>query len=197
MTCTKLRLRCAFKHTISVLLLTLLAIGAATAATVSKDEQRARLQAQSTQVLADLYAVRPEAREAIASAAGYATFRNLGLKLGVAGSGKGKGLVHDNRSKTTTYMRFLEVQAGLGAGIKRYDLVFVFADAKALEDFVQNGWQYGGQSTVAAKGKAAGKALQGAIAVAPGVWLYQRTERGLAAELTIKGSKYFKDKGLN
>ena len=42
-----------------------------------------------------------------------------------------------------------------------------------------------------------GAAYQGAVAVAPGVWLYQLTGNGLALELTAKGTKYYKDGDLN
>ena len=31
----------------------------------------------------------------------------------------------------------------------------------------------------------------------PGVWLYQLTGDGLAAELTVKSTKYYKNKDLN
>ena len=37
----------------------------------------------------------------------------------------------------------------------------------------------------------------GALSVSPGVWLYQLTDKGLALELTAKGTKYFQDKDLN
>jgi hypothetical protein len=35
------------------------------------------------------------------------------------------------------------------------------------------------------------------MAVSPGVWLYQITDDGLAAELTATGTKYYKGKDLN
>ena len=35
------------------------------------------------------------------------------------------------------------------------------------------------------------------MSVAPGVWLYQLTDKGLALELTAKGTKYYKDSDLN
>ena len=31
----------------------------------------------------------------------------------------------------------------------------------------------------------------------PGVWMYQLTDKGLALELTGKGTKYYKDDDLN
>jgi hypothetical protein len=35
------------------------------------------------------------------------------------------------------------------------------------------------------------------MSVAPGIWLYQLTDDGLALELTAKGTKYYKDGDLN
>ncbi|NIR32396.1 MAG: hypothetical protein GWN84_24450 [Gammaproteobacteria bacterium] len=42
-----------------------------------------------------------------------------------------------------------------------------------------------------------GGVLAGAVSVAPGVWVYQLTDDGLALELTAKGTKYYKDEDLN
>jgi lipid-binding SYLF domain-containing protein len=94
-------------------------------------------------------------------------------------------------------MKMLEGQAGLGMGIKKVRVVFVFDDRQALDQFINSGWVVGGQTTAAAKYKSEGAALAGAVAVAPGVWVYQLTENGLALELTIKGTKYYKDSDLN
>jgi lipid-binding SYLF domain-containing protein len=165
------------------------------AATTLADE-RAGAEKDSKAVLERLYKVSPSARKAIEQSAGYATFHNFGLKLGVAGGGRGKGLAV-GRDGSKTYMRFVEVQAGVGVGIKSYDLIFVFGNEQALADFINQGWEYGGQGTVAAKLEGKGTSFEGAVSVSPGVWLYQVTSSGLSAELTLKGSKYYKDKELN
>lgn len=94
-------------------------------------------------------------------------------------------------------MRFVEGSASVGLGVKKYALVFVFETDKARTDFVENGWTAGAQATAAAKSKTSGSAFDGAVSVAPGVWLYQITERGLAAELSIKGAKYYPNDKLN
>ena len=62
---------------------------------------------------------------------------------------------------------------------------------------MNSGWELGGQTSAAAKAGGKGGSFQGAMAVAPGVWLYQLTEAGLALELTAKGTKYYKDEDLN
>jgi lipid-binding SYLF domain-containing protein len=94
-------------------------------------------------------------------------------------------------------MDMLELQAGLGVGVKKFSLVWAFETPKALATFMNSGWELGGQTSAAAKAGGKGGSFQGAIAVAPGVWLYQLTEAGLALELTAKGTKYYKDDDLN
>ena len=119
------------------------------------------------------------------------------MKILVAGSGTGKGVAVNNKSKAETFMKMVEVQAGLGFGVKKFWLVWVFETEEALDNFVNSGWEFGAQATAAAKAEDKGEAFQGAIAVAPGVWIYQITEKGLALELTAKGTKYYKDDDLN
>jgi len=94
-------------------------------------------------------------------------------------------------------MKMAEVQAGLGIGVKKFRLVWVFESKQALEQFINSGWELGGQASLAAKTGDKGAAFQGAMSVSPGVWLYQLTDDGLAAELTAKGTKYYKDGDLN
>ena len=56
-----------------------------------------------------------------------------------------------------------------------------------------SGWEFGGQSTVAAKTGDKGGAMAGAVSVSDGVWMYQLTDKGLAAEISATGTKYYKD----
>ena len=94
-------------------------------------------------------------------------------------------------------MKMAELQAGLGIGVKKFQLVWVFETDAALNNFVTSGWEFSGQATAAAKSGDKGSAYQGAVSVAPGVWVYQVTDKGLALELTAKGTKYYKDTDLN
>ena len=186
-----------FAQTIQSFLFCFLLVTSTLAVAASKDDGRDKVRKQSEQVLARLYAAKPSAREVIASSRGYATFSRWGLTLGPVGGSLGRGLVVAQPSGDETFMRFVEGSAGLGLGIKKYDVIFVFQDEKAMTDFVTKGWQAGGQATLAAKSRVGGKAVDGAVSVSPGVWVYQNTDKGLAAELGIKGTKYFMDKSLN
>jgi lipid-binding SYLF domain-containing protein len=94
-------------------------------------------------------------------------------------------------------MKMAEVQAGVGFGVKKFQLVWVFESEQALDKFVNAGWEIGGQATASAKTGEKGAAYQGAVSVSPGVWLYQLSGDSLALELTAKGTKYYKDTDLN
>jgi hypothetical protein len=42
-----------------------------------------------------------------------------------------------------------------------------------------------------------GSMMSGAASVAPGVYLYQLTQSGLAATITVSGTKFYADSDLN
>jgi lipid-binding SYLF domain-containing protein len=177
---------------------TLLALCGPVQAAASKADRQQEIRKSAQETLTRLYALRPDARKAVEGAAGYAVFSNFGMKILIAGSGSGKGVVVDNRTRTETFMKMAEVQAGLGFGVKKFRLVWVFEKKSDMDKFVNAGWELGAQST--ASGKASGTGAEvfaGAVSITAGVWLYQLTDDGLALELTAKGTKYYKDDDLN
>lgn len=159
--------------------------------------ERAEVRASRDEILGRLYEINPSARAAMEAASGYAVFSNVGIKIFVAGGGTGKGIAVDNKTGKEIFMKMVEVQAGLGMGVKRFELVFVFETKEALRKFVDSGWEAGAQASLAATDGQSGVAYQGAIPVSPGIWLYQLTSKGLAAEITVKGTKYYRDDDLN
>jgi lipid-binding SYLF domain-containing protein len=162
-----------------------------------KETARAEVRKNSQKTLAALYKVQPSARKMVEGSAGYATFSNFGMKILFAGGGSGKGVAVNKKTKQETFMKMAEVQAGLGFGAKKFQLIWVFDDVSSLNKFINSGWEVGGQATAAAKAGSKGDAYQGAVSVSPGIWLYQLTGDGLALELTAKGTKYYKDDDLN
>ena len=163
----------------------------------SKEQQRQDIRKMSNDTLSRLYKVQPNSRSAIKDDAGYAVFSNFGTKIFLAGGGSGQGIVVNNATKKETFMKMIEIQAGLGIGIKKFRLVWVFETQGTLDSFVKSGWELGGQTTAAAQAGGKGGAFAGAMAISPGIWLYQLTDEGLAVELTAKGTKYYRDDKLN
>ena len=169
----------------------------ATLQAAGNEQQRADLRKMAAETLSRLYKTQPSAEKAIAKSAGYAVFSNFGMKIFFAGGGTGKGIAVDNKSKKEAFMKMVEVQAGLGLGVKKFRLIWVFERQGDLHEFVNSGWEFGGQGTAAAQASGQGEAFAAALSVSPGVWLYQLTDDGLALELTAKGTKYYKDNALN
>jgi lipid-binding SYLF domain-containing protein len=163
----------------------------------SKAEMQADVRRMAQETLKRLYKTQPGAKTSIEGAAGYAVFSNFGMKIFFAGGGSGSGIAVNNRDKRETFMKMLEIQAGLGVGVKKFRLVWVFENATDLDSFINSGYEIGGQATAAAKAGSKGESFAGAMSVKPGVWLYQLTDDGLAVELTAKGTKYYKDSDLN
>lgn len=98
----------------------------------------------------------------------------------------------DKKPRKEPYMYMVEIQAGLGIGIKKFRQVSVYERASGVNDFVNPGWELSGQAADQ------GGAYAGAMSVAPGGgWLYQLTDDGRALELTGKGTKYHRDNDLN
>lgn len=151
---------------------------------------------ENNKILKKLFKAEPKSKELLDKSYGYATFSNFGMKIFLAGGGTGKGIVFPKNGKPI-YMDMAEIQAGLGFGIKQFEVVFIFETKEALDSFVNQGWEFGGQATAAAKYGSNGGAYQGATSVSEGVWMYQLTKNGLAADITVKGTKYYKDSELN
>jgi lipid-binding SYLF domain-containing protein len=164
----------------------------------SKAEQQQELRKMAQETLVRLYKVTPKAQKAVESAVGYAVFSNFGMKVFFAGGGTGKGIVVDNKTKKETFMEMAEVQAGLGFGVKKFRLVWVFEKKADMDRFINSGWELGAQTTATAQASGKGADMfAGALSVTSGVWLYQLTDKGLALELTAKSTKYYKDDDLN
>jgi lipid-binding SYLF domain-containing protein len=174
----------------------LLSIGAAMAKETT-EQKRETVQKMASDTLDQLYKIQPDSRAAIEKSAGYAVFDNTGVHVLLVSSAHGSGVAINSKTKQNTFMKMISAGAGLGVGVKDYRVIFVFEDQKALDSFVNSGWQASTEADAAAKTSTKGGAYSGAVAVAPGVWVYQITKEGLALQLTLQGTKYYKDDDLN
>jgi lipid-binding SYLF domain-containing protein len=185
-----------FRVIAASLVVILLARGLASAGD-SPDKKREKTRKMAAQTLQDLYKIQPTSQAAIQKSAGYAVFNNMGTNLLVLSTARGAGVAVNSKTKKDTFMKMLSAGAGLGIGVKDYRVVFVFETEKALAQFLDSGWSGSGQADAAAKTSKSGGAYSGAVLVEPGVWVYQITKKGLALQVTLQGTKYYKDDDLN
>jgi lipid-binding SYLF domain-containing protein len=159
-------------------------------------QQRKAVTEMRSQVLDELFVLKPSVEQQILSSAGYAVFDNTNVNLLLASFGGGYGVVKNNATGGQTYMKMAEVGLGLGAGVKDFRIVFVFHNQAVLERFVTQGWAFGAQADAAAKAGDKGGAAGGEVTV-DNMTIYQITKNGLALQATIKGTKYWPDEQLN
>jgi lipid-binding SYLF domain-containing protein len=181
-------------------ILAAVAIGVTSLATtaIAKDPAAARAERRKMcdDALAAVYKSKPELKARIAKSAGYACFSSFGISFFIGGAG-GAGLVHDNATKRTTYMKMGQASGGIDFGIKDYREVLVFKDAKTLREFIDKGWEFGGsgQAAAAVEGKGA-QATDTQVSSSP-IEVYPLTKTGLAIGVSAGARKYWKDGDLN
>ncbi len=129
----------------------------------SPEEKRQVIQKQRDEMLADLYNTKPDLKNRIAKAAGFATFKQTDMNLFMLASGRGYGVLHDNQVNKDIYMCVASLGGGVGLGIKDLRVVLVFNDAKVMQQFVEQGWQFGGKGDASAKYKDAGASAEGGV----------------------------------
>ncbi|MGC1451729.1 MAG: YSC84-related protein [Candidatus Sulfotelmatobacter sp.] len=161
------------------------------------EKKREKTRKMAAQTLQDLYKMEPSAQASIQKSAGYAVFNNMGTNLLLLSTARGAGIAINSKSKQETFMKMISAGAGLGVGVKDYRVIFVFENDNALNQFLDSGWSGSAQADAAAKAGNSGGAYSGAAEVAPGVWVYQITKNGLALQLTLQGTKYYKNDDLN
>ena len=178
-----------FKRIFAILLILTLPI---TAHAKLSDKDKNETQEMRQEVLAQLYENNPEARDLITNSEGYAVFNNGGVNLIFLSAGSGKGVAHDNRSGQDTYMRMATGGVGIGLGIKDYRTVMVFHKRAMFDQFVDKGWDLSRQADAAAKIDDNGGEANATDSVVSGITVYNMTEKGLALQATIQGTKYWK-----
>lgn len=168
---------------------------AAQAAT--RAEQRAEIQRTETAALNKLFQLEPEIQAEVQNAAGYAVFSSADVAILYVSGSYGHGLAHNNATGTDIYMNMASVGLGLGLGIKDYRVVFIFDTQEAFDKFVTEGLDLSGNLDAAAQKGTKGGSLSGVEDVLKNVKVYQMTDKGLMAQLMLKGTKYWTDKDLN
>ena len=163
----------------------------------TSEQKRVAIQRMHDETLSQLYRQRPTAKDIVSNAAGYAVFSNVNAHFFFLGGGGGYGVAVKQSNAQKTYMRMAQVDLGLGIGVQDIRVVFVFHSARALNSFVDSGWEFGGQADVSAKARDKGAAATGEFSIDAETSMYTMSESGLMAKVNLAGTKYWKDGNLN
>jgi lipid-binding SYLF domain-containing protein len=163
----------------------------------SPDKERKELQQARTNALEKLYQQRPQAREELRSAKGYAVFSSIGINLFLISTERGGGILRINSGRQDIYMQMFSAGGGIGMGVKDFALIFIFHTQAAMDQFQEEGWDFSGQADASAESGEKGAGTEAAATVMPGTTIYQLTDAGLALQATLKGTKFWRNDDLN
>jgi lipid-binding SYLF domain-containing protein len=163
----------------------------------SPEQKRSAIMRMHDETLERLYEQRATARDVIDRSAGYAVFSNINAQYLILGGGGGFGVAVDRATGTRTFMKMAQVGVGLGLGVQDIRVVFVFHSERALNNFISNGWEFGGQADAAAKARDRGAAATGELSTDAETSIYTMSEAGLMAKVNLAGTKYWRSVKLN
>lgn len=188
--------------TLARFLFAVLACAIATGTAFSADAGRAKKQAEvrrSTQdALQRFYKANPALQGEVKRAPGYAVFTTYGASFIIGGAG-GSGLAHDNKSGDDTFMNMAQASVGVQIGAAQSETLIIFKSPKALSQFVNKGWEFGGGAAIdaGAGGKTVGVPGGGGENVISDALYYTLTKNGLQAGGAVAGTKFWKSDELN
>ena len=161
------------------------------------EQKRADVQQMRQEALDELYRRKPAAKSHVEGAPGYAVFNNMATQLLITRTGYGYGIAHEKESGKDTYMRMGELGAGLGLQIKSVRVVLVFNNEKVMREFIDKGWQFGAEASAEARSKNEGGGGAEAGDFKDAISIYRLTRTGVALQVALTGTKYWKSKELN
>jgi len=155
-----------------------------------KAEKREAILKMRDATLERLQKEKPETKDLIAKAPGYAVFDATGVNLVLYVGGKGAGVLIDNATGKPTYMTMVRAGTGPGLGYKEFKQIIVFKTKGAMEMFLSAGVDVGGSFDF-------GNVMQQGESFNPDFALYSITDKGFTVQANWGGTKYFKDAELN
>jgi lipid-binding SYLF domain-containing protein len=159
---------------------------------LKRESKRMKIDETAQEALNTLFASNPKAENLYQMSYGWAVFDNLKLAFGFSGGG-GNGVAKARESGEKAYMQMGTAGIGVGLGINKYQVVFLFQDSRTFQNFVENGWQ----ADATASAVAGQTGAEAKTDFSNGIAVYQITDKGLMALADIAGTKYWKNKKLN
>jgi lipid-binding SYLF domain-containing protein len=161
------------------------------------EKQRAARRTLRDRTLAQLYKEKPELRDEVAKAEGYAVFDGTQLNLVLYVGASGQGILVDNKDGAETFMGMKRAGTGPGVGYKDYRQLIVFKSRGLFDQFRTVGADVSASADATMKVGGKGGTLDGSMSFNPELSVYQITDSGLLLQANWGGVAYYPDSDLN
>jgi lipid-binding SYLF domain-containing protein len=147
--------------------------------------------------LEDFYATKPEIKEEVTKAVGYAVFDASQVNILLFVGGLGEGVLVENGTGKETFMKMKRAGTGPGVGYKKFRQLMVFKDRSLFDNFRKLGADVGASADATMKIGGKGVAVDPNVSFNPQLSIYQITDRGALLQVNWGGVAYLPDADLN
>jgi lipid-binding SYLF domain-containing protein len=161
------------------------------------EKKRLSLRKMRDDALDDFYSTKPEIKDELAKAVGYAVFDGSQVNIVLFVGGLGGGMLVENGTGKETYMKMSRAGTGPGIGYKSFRQLLVFKDRKLFDTFRTAGADVGASADATMKIGDKGVAVDPNVSFNPLLSVYQITDRGALLQANWGGVAYLPDSDLN
>lgn len=159
-------------------------------------QKRDNIQKMKDETLSAFYLDKPEVRQMLKTAPGYAVFKNWEMGL-IPGGGAGYGVLVDNTTGKQTYMQMGQGSLGFILMVKDCRTLLVFDDPKVMAEFTSENWMCGGTAEAVFTFGEFGGQTNATGYFGHGVRVYELTENGVSLRAYVPLIKYSPYNQLN
>lgn len=158
---------------------------------------KAEILALRDRTLEELFAQKPETRDEIKKAIGYAVFDSSQINVVLFVGARGKGVLVDNATQGNTFMLATRAGTGPGIGYKDFRQVMVFKNKEVFDQFRKVGADIAASADATMKVGATGSSADLAMSFNPYIATYQFTDSGVLLQANWGGAAFVPYAQLN
>ncbi|OBT09384.1 hypothetical protein A9264_08930 [Vibrio sp. UCD-FRSSP16_10] len=106
-----------------------------------RDATRNAIKSDSQAFINKMSDIYPEVADELDASAGYATASMSGVNVVLLGGGYGRGMIKNNDDGSVTYIDVKRYDLGAGLGLGTYEVLAIFPDEEALNDYKDGSWR--------------------------------------------------------
>ena len=158
---------------------------------------KAQILATRDKTLEELFKHKPEARDEVKKAVGYAVFDSSQINVVLFVGARGTGVLVDNATQTNTFMLATRAGTGPGIGYKDFRQVMVFKNKEVFDQSRKLGADVAASADATMKVSNTGTSTDMSMSFNPYIATYQFTDSGVLLQANWGGAAYVPYAQLN
>ena len=151
---------------------------------------KAQILAMRDRTLEELFAQKPDVREEVSKAVGYAVFNSEQINVVLFVGARGTGVLVDNATQTNTFMIATRAGTGPGVGYKDFRQVLVFKSKEVFDQFRKVGADIAASADATLKTRDEGGSAAMSASFNPYISTYEFTDQGVLLQANWGGAAY-------